>query len=177
MDLEGVAWVVGKIGNGLELDGVDDYVLLPNSIFNSPTQPRSFTVWVKPAAIGSKGYVVALRSASDGDVALSVRDDGRVRFRVAENSGTAAFSSTVLSAGSWYHLAGTWDGSRLAVYVDGVEEASNTQSGEPGNGNGIRLGNNPDVDGSHFNGVMDDVRFYDRELSPTEVQSIYSAGS
>ena len=62
-----------------------------------------------------------------------MRPNGRVRYRVAENSGTAALSSTVLIAGTWYHLAGTWDGSRLAVFVNGVEEGSNIQAGGPGN--------------------------------------------
>ena len=71
----------------------------------------------------------------------------------------------------WSHLAATYDGSTLRLYVNGVEVANAPISGNLGVSNGVlRIGGNAAL-GEYFNGTIDDLRIYDRALSSVEVQS------
>jgi chitodextrinase len=75
----------------------------------------------------------------------------------------------------WAHLATTYDGTTLALYVNGVLKATLPVTGAIGQSAGpLRLGGN-DIWDEWFAGVIDDVRVYDRALTPTEVQADMNA--
>jgi hypothetical protein len=72
---------------------------------------------------------------------------------------------------SWSHLAGTFDGSRLRLYVNGELRASTGASGTlQRSGRPITLGNHPDWNG--FDGLLDEVRLYDRALDGAQVKQL-----
>ena len=74
-----------------------------------------------------------------------------------------------LPIGSWSHLAGTYDGTTMRVAVNGVEVASEAQTGLLDTATSpLRLGGNG-VWGEYFSGVIDDVRIYDRALTTAEI--------
>src|SRR6185436_15339523 len=80
-------------------------------------------------------------------------------------SGTAG-----LPVNTWTHLAATYDGARLQLYVNGALVASRAVSGSyEVNANPLWIGGNA-VYGEHFQGRLDELRVYDRALTQAEIQ-------
>ncbi|MFH1371817.1 MAG: LamG domain-containing protein [Planctomycetota bacterium] len=91
------------------------------------------------------------------------------------NSGSAMNSSYTLSLNQWYHIVGTYDGSTIALYVNGAPVNSNPKTLSIGNNNmpvciGSRLSENS------YKGIADDVRIYNRALTSEEVEELYENG-
>src|SRR5205814_9746391 len=80
------------------------------------------------------------------------------------------YGPDLLSEGAWAHLAATYDGADLRLYVDGVQVASQSQTGLiESSTNPLHLGGD-EFFGQFFDGVMDDVRIYNRALSARDIQ-------
>jgi hypothetical protein len=85
--------------------------------------------------------------------------------------------STAVRTNTWYHVAMTYDGAFLKLYVNGKLDGSAAACGP------VLTSDQPLVIGGespgpwNFNGLIDEVSLYDRALSDTEVLSIYGAGS
>ena len=71
--------------------------------------------------------------------------------------------------GQWQHLAATFDGATARYYVDGAEVASRAFSGSVGDSNAWRIGAYGSVAGGFFDGLIDEIRVYDRALGPSEI--------
>jgi len=84
---------------------------------------------------------------------------------------------TTILPNTWYHAAVTYDGTNLALYLNGVLEASKATSSLNTllDANGLTVGLRPGV--STWNGQIDEVEIFNRALSAAEVQSLYLAGS
>jgi hypothetical protein len=103
---------------------------------------------------------------------------GKVMFR-ATNSGLTsaeADGNTVLSANTWYSSCGTYDGSNVRIFINGVEDgtAGALTGTMPNNGSNLTIGRRDD--GFYFPGKIDDVRIYNRSLSQNEIQQLYGIG-
>ena len=76
-----------------------------------------------------------------------------------------------LAIGVWTHLAATYDGVTMRFYVNGVQVGSRAQTGSMlVSTRALRIGGNS-VWGEYLNGLVDDVRIYNRALSPAEIQT------
>ena len=92
-------------------------------------------------------------------------------------------SDTPIMEDTWYHVAATYDGSSIKIYVNGVEEGTPTIESGPidyiGEQQDFKIGAGEKGNGllqNHFDGSIDDVRVYDRALSAEEVWQLYQAG-
>ncbi len=74
------------------------------------------------------------------------------------------------AVGQWQHVAATYDGTTARIYIDGVQTASTTFTGNVGDSNTWRIGAYGSPAGGFFDGLVDNVRVYDRALSPSEIQ-------
>ena len=74
------------------------------------------------------------------------------------------------AVGQWQHVAATYDGTTARVYIDGVETASTTFTANVGDSNTRRIGAYGSPAAGFFDGLVDNVRIYDRALSASEVQ-------
>jgi len=76
-------------------------------------------------------------------------------------------SQTVITDGNWHRIGFIWDGSQQILYVDDVEVATGTQSTLAGSTGGLHIGAGKNLDAaSFFSGLIDDVRIYNRALTP-----------
>lgn len=77
-------------------------------------------------------------------------------------------SDAVITDGEWHCVGLTWDcSSNLVLYVDGVEVASNTQSGIPSSSGGLYIGTGKGMElGTFWSGLIDDIRIYNRVVKP-----------
>ncbi|MFQ6086184.1 MAG: LamG domain-containing protein [Candidatus Bathyarchaeia archaeon] len=168
----------------LEFDGVDDYALVPNSASLNITKEITIEAWIKPimpqvqgAGVVSKGY------SGGGEVyVIDFGDGAHVRFFFwsplhHEVHATVADQATIWGGewyeGDWYHIAGVYNGSTLAVYINGHLEA--TASGPEvldKNDSPLSFGAR-EIHGGNFQynykGLIDDVRLYKTALSEDEI--------
>lgn len=83
-----------------------------------------------------------------------------------------------LNDGSWHFLATVGDVTGVYGYVDGAASPVVTQSVTSNSSSGVlRIARDVSTNSMGFNGVVDDVRLYDRPLSVAELQSMYAAGA
>jgi hypothetical protein len=157
----------GKIDGALELDGVDDYVSTP-FVLNPAAGAFSIFAWVKGGGpeqgiISQAGGVNWLSaSATEGKLMTELKAPGRF--------GTPLFSEVVIIDGDWHRVGLTWDGSTRTLFVDGVEVAKGTQASLAGSDGGLYLGAGSAGRGleaaSFWSGLIDDIRIYDRAVTP-----------
>jgi hypothetical protein len=179
-----VSYAAGEVGQSFKFNGVDQVVGVPDASSLDPTDALTLETWV---------FVTAY-SANDG-VAVVGKDDpygyrqyllgtGKVQgswvFRphVGVDDGLHYFDgSTTVQTQTWYHVAMTYDGSYLKLYVNGSLDGSAGVSGQIAGGDESLL-----IGGSvpgpwDLNGLVDELTLYSRALSQTEIQSIYNAGA
>ena len=91
---------------------------------------------------------------------------------------TSAFNASgppALGTSTWTHLAMTWDGGTVRLYVDGALVATQASTGSLLTGTGaLRIGGNS-IRNEFFSGVIDEVRVYDRALSAARITADMAA--
>ncbi|MGB5052698.1 MAG: LamG-like jellyroll fold domain-containing protein, partial [Caldilineaceae bacterium] len=171
----GATRTTGKTNSGLSLDGTDDFASLGTwSIAGSAI---TVSAWVKADDWKSSEDVRILSKASDtteqGHTWMLSETGNLLRFRLKTNGTTSTLiaNSGTLPTNTWTHVAAVYDGSMMKLYQDGVEVGSQAKTGTlDQNTQAIHIGNNPD-NSNHFDGVMDDVRIYNKALTQTEIQT------
>jgi hypothetical protein len=110
--------------------------------------------------------------------AMSTTNGGQ--FLIKNGATTYTVDSSVsVNDGNWHHMASTYDGTTMRVYVDGVQTGSGTSfSGNlPTEAGNVRIGADYNITPSgFFRGSMDDVYVYNRALTASEVQKLYNLG-
>jgi len=189
----GVKKVPGINGQALSFDGVDDYVDI-NDSFPTGNSQRTISFWFK-----TDSFCIAEENCASGDMfAYDYGGDPGLSFEiVAQNNAVALsfYSHTVitpqyaLSAQTWYHVAvvvpsGATLTSNVLAYINGSLQTLSTISGSSQTLNtlssDISIGARQAGGGSHdlyYNGLIDEVRIYNRALSASEIAEQYAAGA
>ncbi|MBF9221456.1 T9SS type A sorting domain-containing protein [Hymenobacter ruricola] len=169
----GIAFVVGAAtNNALAFDGLDDFVALgsPASLSNLGLSGGTFEAWVNVGSTSRTNSVIR----KDGDYSLTIFS-GQPYIEVwpqgvGNSAHTYMYGTTNLTAGRWHHLAATWDGTSLRLYLDGVD-VSGTQNAGPATANSqLQLGRSATY-GQVLNGRLDEVRIYNTPLTLAQVQA------
>ncbi|HWO64538.1 MAG TPA: glycoside hydrolase family 2 TIM barrel-domain containing protein [Umezawaea sp.] len=161
--------VDGHRGKALDLSGLDDFV----EVYRDPQLEITGTAltldaWVKPDTWTGDFTIIA---KGDHAYALKMKDRTTLEFFV--HSGTWRTVHAQVPAdfyGNWHRLTGTYDGTVLKLFIDGVQVGSTPFSGTIDRTHyEVNIGRNPEVmqdnySGRMANGVVDDVRIYDRAL-------------
>ncbi len=154
----------GKVGGALSFDGVDDYAFAASGL-NPANGPFSVLAWVKG---GTPGQVVI--SQMNGTNWLRADPDQGYLMTDLHSSGRGAgplLSRTLITDGDWHRICFACDGSHRALYVDDILAAEDIQEGLSSSVGGLYIGrgNNPPA-GTFWSGLIDEVRIYDRVVSP-----------
>jgi hypothetical protein len=170
------SWVAGQSGSALSLDGSSGYVSVPDSASLDVSGPVSVVAWFRPQVVRTQYVVKKASSVADG-YELGLSSAGRVFFRVNQASSGNTYRVDSTSAypangSTWVHAAGVYDGSRVRLYLDGVEQASVVGPVSVGvNALALAIGAEPGGAGK-FQGAVDSVEVYARALSATEIASM-----
>ena len=124
-------------------------------------------------SLAPSGLLYSLYGNSDGDGGPnSYIRRSPLNGTTDQHAGTA----TRLTPNVWHHLAATYDGSVLRMYVDGVQVGTLNAPGNIANTTGgvLEIGGDA-LWGEFWSGGIDDVRIYNRALSATEITALMNA--
>lgn len=134
--------------------------------------------WLKPNATSRGDLISVWGGAGSGtdqfDLLYGLTAGKPQFFTVAGGLQNSGVGSTAMTAGLRYHVAGTFDGTNVAVYLNGKLEATAVHAGTLGSGasNPIQIGTS--TSSNTANGAMADVRVYNRALSAAEINALYN---
>lgn len=182
---------VDSAGSAFHFDGINDAVIIDNNSFLQPTnvtvaaRVRFSSLDSSVASEAGLQYLVFKQNTRnlnfEGYALLKLRAGGvdRFIFAVMYAEGAVAFAeSGQIQAGRWYHVAGTYDGKNIRLFVDGAQVSSNPAIIQ------MNAGSQPLYFGTsgyapfdgRLNGDLDDVALFNRALSAEEVAHGYLAG-
>jgi Concanavalin A-like lectin/glucanases superfamily/Galactose oxidase-like, Early set domain/Bacterial Ig domain len=162
----------GKTGRALTFDGVNDSVAVADADDLDLTDGMTLEAWAFPTANGGWRTVMIKERPGNLVYALYANSDvNRPQVYGFTSSEVVAQGTAQIANNAWTHLAATYDGSTLRMYVNGVAVGSKAMTGSLiKSTGGLRIGGNT-VWGEWFKGRLDDVRVYSRALSASEIQT------
>ena len=172
--ISGASWTTaGKFGGALSFNGINNLVLIPNSASLNVSAAMTLQAWVFPSATQS-GWRTILQREVDA-YSLNASNDAGPLFPagggIFGGSGTWISGTSASPVNAWTHVALTYDGATLKLYVNGVQAASQARTGAvQTNTNPLRIGGNIPY-GEFFQGLIDEVRVYNRALTQAEIQT------
>jgi hypothetical protein len=176
----GSYYTAGKVGPWAgTFDGSTDAITIGTvSVLN----PGTITVaaWIYPKS-SSLGTVVARNGPyylGFGNQFTSVTQKVGVGACAGSCTWNAITGNTTISLNAWSLIALTYDGTTTRAYLNGVQDASLVLSPNgplTSGGSNLRIGWCDPGMNQYFDGLVDDVRIYNRALSASEVQALYDA--
>lgn len=169
----------GKKNQAGLLDGINDYFSIPDSPSLEGMSQLTCAMWVKLDALPAGNDQILEKGNC---YRINLDSSGHVHFAVATanngwyTAGTNVTASTNLAAGSWFHIAGVYDGSYVKIYINGVlgGTGSQTISGNiVSNSNNMQFGKY--YDANYMDGLIDEIRLYNTGLTAAQVQDLYNS--
>jgi hypothetical protein len=174
-------WTTGKFGKALQfsVDQHESWVTVPNAPALGLTTGMTVSAWVKPVQAVPQWPSIVIKERP-GDLTYSLYANSSTDEPNADyTSGGAEIGLNgggTLPVGAWSHLAMTFDGAMLRLFVNGLPVASVASTGPIDVTTGVlRIGGNDVWWGQGFPGVIDEVRIYSRALSQQEIQTDMAA--
>ena len=167
--VNGGKWVDGQFGsNALELVAAEEVRIEDDPALDGGEE---FTIglWVFQEIEQATGLIQKGTNWPDVSYLLPPWSDGQIYFGVNVTDSRAISKPGTHSLGEWYHVAGTFDGSDLKLYIDGAlaAEAPAPVDVAPDTTSPVLLGN-------RFAGQIDEFVMYSRALSEEELEAIFT---
>ncbi|MDX6411697.1 MAG: hypothetical protein QOE91_1213, partial [Gaiellaceae bacterium] len=175
--LSSTSWsAAGKFGGALSFNGSSSWVTVADASDLDFSSALTLEAWVRPSVLS--GWRTVLFKERPGGIVYSLyanQSAGRPVGQVWLGSELNAVGPAALGLNAWSHVASTYDGSTLRLYVNGALVSSTAVSGTLAASSGVlRIGGNG-VWGEWFAGLIDEVRVYNRALSAGEIQTDMNA--
>ncbi len=178
----GPTWTTGIVGGAVKMDGVNDLVDVPDRPSLDFTGGITLSAWVKPTAVATQRVITKGSGTANGyELDLSNTGHAFVRFNQTTSGDTYRLDANAAyptDGNTWVHLAATYDGSSIKIYVNGVLDRSKAAAFTIGTNN-VDLGLGADVvlpnktSGKNtLKGQMDEVRIYNGALSAQEILAL-----
>lgn len=168
--------VNGQVGQAASFNG-DQQARIATGVDISLDSSVTFAAWANASAEPRNGSTHRGRrqvvSPDDRNFDWSILIDSN-RWSLFTGPKTRVLNGSVVESGTPVHLVGVWNvaSEQARLYINGSEDASGDLStGQTANS--IQIGNNPAFD-EPFDGWIDDVRIYNRALSPSEISTLYT---
>ncbi len=166
----------GRFGSALTFNGSNAWVTIPDAPSLDLTSSMTLEAWVRPATLAGAWRTVLMKEQAGNLVYdLYASRTGSPAAPLSEvfaaGSPTSAQATTGLALNTWSHLASTYDGEVVRLYVNGIQVATQAAVGDMPNSTGaLRIGGN-NIWSEWFDGLIDEVRVYGRVLTGAEIQA------
>jgi hypothetical protein len=181
-------WVAGQIGGALELDGVDDYVQIPDDMTKLQlTGDYAFSVWIRADATQNIWAGIFSKCNPDGSLnQWTLQFDGSsprnlVIHHPDDRPGALWWNTGIRLpdvVGATHHIGIVRSGNTMTSYLDGSRRSTDTWDNWPGSGNGhLNIGVDRTAAPDYlYKGLIDDVRVYNYALNEDEIVALYNEG-
>ena len=177
--LNGAKAATGMFSRALQFDGVNDSV--DAGTFNVNGRAMTLSAWIKADDFDTHDARIISKAKGTAEqdhywMLSTIKKSGGIkpRFRLkTDGKTTTLIGKNDLPVGKWVHVAATYDGSSMRIYLDGKLMGSVKKSGfiSTNSSVAVRMGDNP-KGGRAFDGTIDDVRVYSRALSASELANL-----
>ena len=176
----GGTYAAGPTGQAFSFDGSQaQYVTVPNNASLDLVGGHTVAFRMKfdayPVA-GKSYYLVNKWAAGAEDKRVSLDANGKLTYYL-HGTGVIVTSTASLQRGVWNQVVATYDGAFLKIYINGILDAGISAAGDVADSNGaLYFGYNPDraseLNEVNFKGLLDEVMWYNRALTPVEVEQL-----
>ena len=171
--LTSTTWTTaGKSGGALSFDGSASRVTVADAAALHLSAAMTLEAWVNPSTTGSPYWQALIYKGLDTYYLATLGDPSVPTAGGTGAGGPAQVTSpSALTAHAWTHLATTYDGAMLRLFVNGIQVASQPATGP------LVLSTSPLeiggslVDGGAFTGLIDEVRIYNTALTAAQIQT------
>ena len=175
----GASWTtLGRYGNALSFNGSNSMVRVADSASLDLTTAMTLSAWIRPT-VSQSGWRTILQRETDAYFLNASNSDGPLR---PSGGGTLGGNTQYLSGptaspiNAWTHVALTYDGAALRLFVNGTQVANRATTGAiQATDNPLWIGGNIPY-GEYFEGLIDEVRVYNRALTQADIQADMSTG-
>ncbi len=172
----GPVWVTnGKFGKALKFDGTNDLVAIADSNSLDLTTGMTLEAWVNPATAMSGWDTILMKEYASGLIySLYANGDGNIpaTYISSNNTEYGISGGSTLPLNTWTHVAATFDGSVIRLFINGTQAATIPFSGSiQTSSGGFSIGGNMIWRDEGFPGMIDEVRIYNRAVSASEIAS------
>ncbi len=171
--IDGATWTTsGKYGGALVFNGTSALVTITDSASLDLTTGMTIEAWMNPSVM-SNIWEDVIYKGNDNYFLEGTSDNGGVPVMGGTfGSSDAGLNGTgALPANTWTHLAATYDGTTMRLYVNGVQVASRAQTGAIATStNPLQIGGDS-LYGQFFKGTIDEVRIYNVALTMAQIQT------
>jgi hypothetical protein len=172
----GTSWAAGKYGGALSFNGSTGRVSVPASPSLGLTSAMTLMAWIQPTASQSNWRTI-LQRETDAYFLNASNDTGPLRPSGGGTIGGAVnwvTGTTASPVNAWSHVAMTYDGSTIRLYVNGTQVASTAATGAiQSSSSPLWIGGNSPY-GEYFQGLIDEARVYNRALTAADIQAAMS---
>jgi len=160
----------GKLGGAIELNSKGDYVKIDNESAFDITGQITISAWVNITSVPQEWTGIVTK----GDTAWRLSTDfanNVFHFGVAAQDYLNGKAS--VGSGQWHNVLCVYDGQKMSIYVDGKLDVSKPRTGPIAtNDCPVAIGENLELMGHCWHGLIDDVRVYNYALSPNEISAL-----
>lgn len=163
-------------GNALKFNGTSNFVAVPDSATLDLSSRMTIEAWVYPTSAMSNWRSIVAKEDGTSNLAYYLyanTDTNQPITGVRIGNYPMVAGVTQIGAKKWSHLAGTFDGQYLRLYINGALVGMQALTGSiPVSASPLKIGGNKAF-GHYFSGYIDDVRVYNRALSDAEIVTDY----
>jgi fibronectin type 3 domain-containing protein len=176
--VNGPGWIApGRVGaSALRFNDAGlQSVSVASSASLNPTAGITLAAWLY--ATNWNGNRRILQKGDGDDQYRLLAEWNELKFHL---TGVGTLVTTLPATATWVHVAATWNGSTMVIYVNGVQQATTSAGGTLATtANTLSIGTkfNSGANGDYFLGLLDEVRIYNRGLSSAEIVTVMNAGS
>ncbi len=166
-------------GQALDLDGVDQYVLIDNdeSLYDfNEDDSFSFSAWFRVDGF-TKSWQALMAKGEGNRWRIHRRGGENIMTWNGGNADVPAGSNPNINDGGMHHIAGvSVAGVEVRMYIDGELVSTGPAPTLQNNAAQVRIGDNPDTGNRTWDGLVDDVGIWRRELSEAEIGYLWNNG-
>ena len=169
--LNNVAFAPGYADQAFSLDGVNGYVEVPDSAFLSITGPMTLQASIKIDANAVPQSIIEKYDEPGINGYLLRLEGGKLLATICDHKGCSRLSgATTVSVGTWHRVSAVYDGTSIKLYLDGILDGAIPTDLIPTDGStSLKIGARGDDAKTRFSGLIDEVKIYNRALSPVEI--------
>ena len=173
--------IVSANAQYLEFDGTNDYIEATDNSFPMGSEVRTAAMWIKTTQTGEKYFFCYGKDDTQYQRWSIGISNG---YNLVEFNNASVHSEKIVNDGLWHHIAASYDGTNMNIYVDGSKESLsgdiNVTFDTKSSGK-VLIGDNSDTSvpaGSYrFKGSIDEVSVFNKALSADEILELYKSGS